>query len=219
MSSLRQSFEAEGIEVIGADEHIIEPDCVVDEEMLDNMQLDDGVGAVVIGLDTSFTHQKLLLACQYILQNGVPLIATNGDRGTLIKGKIYPGAGSSLAAVLRACNLKKGARHDSCSKDEPGTFDLIGKPNPFAIDLIKKEHGLSADSRSLMIGDNPNTDIVFGKAAGIDQCLVLSGVVRSVEDFEENWLPENPTEYDPTYIMDLVGTFARANTLNVNDTE
>ena len=55
-----------------------------------------------------------------------------------------------------------------------------------------------------MIGDRPNTDILFGKAAGIDQCLVLSGVVHSVEDFEQNWLPEDPN-YDPTWIMQQVG--------------
>jgi len=89
--------------------------------------------------------------------------------------------------------------------EEPGTFDLIGKPNPFTIDLIKEEHGLSSDSRAVMIGDRPNTDILFGKAGGLDQCLVLSGVVRGIEDFKEKWLPENPTGYKPTYIMQMVG--------------
>jgi len=126
----------------------------------------------------------------------------------MTKGRLYPGAGSSLSAVLTACNLKKGSNHSSSSKDEPGTFDLIGKPNPFAIELVKEEHGLDPNSRSLMIGDRPNTDIAFGKAAGIDQCLVLSGCVHSMDDFECNWLTENPTDYDPTYIMDLVGTFS-----------
>ena len=116
----------------------------------------------------SFTHQKLLLASLYIREMGVPLIATNDDRGTMTKGRLYPGAGSTLSSLLSACDLRKGERVDSCSRDEPGTFDLIGKPNPFAIELIKKEHGLGAESRSIMIGDRPNTDIAFGKAAGID---------------------------------------------------
>ena len=84
---------------------------------------------------------------------------------------------------------------------------MIGKPNPFTYELIKDEHNFSANSRSLMIGDRPNTDIAFGKAIGIDQCLVLSGVVRSLDDFEENWLTENQADYDPSYIMDMIGTF------------
>ena len=62
-----------------------------------------------------------------------------------------------------------------------------------------------------MVGDRPNTDISFGKAAGIDQCLVMSGVVKSLEEFETEWLNEDTVaEYDPTYIMDMVGTFTAA---------
>lgn len=117
---------------------------------------------------------------------------------------VFPGAGTFLETLLTGCNLRKGSTASSTSRDEPGTFDLIGKPNPFMIDLIKEEHSLAAGSRSVMIGDRPNTDIMFGKEAGIDQCLVLSGVVASVDEFERKWLPENAT-YDPTWIMHQVG--------------
>ena len=55
-----------------------------------------------------------------------------------------------------------------------------------------------------MIGDNPTTDIKFGKAGGIDQCLVLSGVVHNMDDFETNWLTKDP-DFDPTWIMQMVG--------------
>lgn len=31
-----------------------------------------------------------------------------------------------------------------------------------------------------MIGDRPDTDIAFGNAAGVDTCLVMTGVVKNV---------------------------------------
>ena len=56
MKSVRDSLEGEGIEVIGADQHIFPPDVEVSETEFDNYQLDPDVGAVVFGLDMSFTH-------------------------------------------------------------------------------------------------------------------------------------------------------------------
>ena len=96
----------------------------------------------------------------------MPLIATNDDSRMKVGQRFYPDSGPTLQAILTACNLSAGQ------------FDLVGKPNPFAFEVIREEHGLSSD-RTLMIGDRPNTDIVFGKAAGVDQCLVFSGVVKS----------------------------------------
>ena len=202
-SSIRQALEDEGIEVIGADQHVLDPSEIVTEDKYDKLELDPGIKAVVYGLDFSFTHQKMCLACLYIREQKVPLIVTNDDRGVKIRNKLFPGAGTILQSILTGCDLHK-ANISGSTSDEPGTFELIGKPNPFMIDLIKEEHQLPEESRSVMIGDRPNTDILFGKAAGIDQCLVLSGVVHSVEDFEQNWLPEDPN-YDPTWIMQQVG--------------
>ena len=71
------------------------------------------------------------------------------------------------------------------------------------IDLVRAEHELPVESRSIMIGDRPNTDILFGKAGDIDTCLVLSGVVASLDAFESDWLPEDP-DYDPTFWMHQV---------------
>lgn len=105
---------------------------------------------------------------------------------------------------MTACNLSKGSHLRSTSKDEPGTIDVVGKPNPFAIDLIKEEHGIVDNSRAIMIGDRPNTDVLFGKAGQLDQCLVMSGVVRGFDDFKENWLVEN-ADYWPTHFMQMVG--------------
>ena len=89
----------------------------------------------------------------------MPLIVTNDDECFTVNGKMYPGAGSCLQAMLAACKLRKGSTPSSMSKDEPGTFDLIGKPNPFTIEVIREEHEFEAGSRTIMIGDRPNTDI------------------------------------------------------------
>ena len=55
-----------------------------------------------------------------------------------------------------------------------------------------------------MIGDNPSTDILFGKHAGVDQCLVLTGVVRSVEELQGKFLAESES-YRPTWVMNMLG--------------
>ena len=145
-----------------------------------------------------------MLASLYLNELKVPLIVTNNDSTALIRGRYFPGAGAILQSITTACNLKTGSHVRSTSKEEPGTYDIIGKPNPFTIDLIKEEHGLADDTRAIMIGDRPNTDVLFGKAGNLDQCLVMSGVVRGLDDFRNNWLADHP-EYAPTYVMQMVG--------------
>ncbi len=88
------------------------------------------------GIDFSFGHAKLCLASLYLNELKVPLIASNDDATALIHGRYMPGAGCVLQSILAATNLKKGSNPSSTSKSEPGTFDLIGKPNPFTISLI-----------------------------------------------------------------------------------
>ena len=82
----------------------------------------------------------MCLACLYIRENSAPFIVSNDDRGVRIGDKVFPGAGSCLQSILTGAGLRKGSTASSTSRDEPGTFDLIGKPNPFMINLIKEEH-------------------------------------------------------------------------------
>ena len=56
MRSVRESLETQGIQVIGADQEILPGDVEVDETTYDNMEIDRDVGAVVYGIDFSFTH-------------------------------------------------------------------------------------------------------------------------------------------------------------------
>jgi ribonucleotide monophosphatase NagD (HAD superfamily) len=54
-----------------------------------------------------------------------------------------------------------------------------------------------------MIGDRPDTDILLGTNAGIDKCLVLTGVVES-EDQIQSWT-ERDERFTPTYVMRSTG--------------
>ena len=54
-----------------------------------------------------------------------------------------------------------------------------------------------------MIGDRADTDIALGNNAGIDSCLVLTGVTRN-EDEAKEWI-ERDQSFQPTHILDSFG--------------
>ena len=56
---------------------------------------------------------------------------------------------------------------------------VIGKPNPWVIELIRKERGCDDKSKMIMIGDRMDTDMLLANRAGVDGCLVLTGVTSS----------------------------------------
>ena len=109
-----------------------------------------------------------------------------------------PGNGMIIASI--ESGLKK-----------PGSDELIcdkintGKPNKVAVDLIRGQHNIPESElpRMIMFGDRANTDVAMGNNAGIDSCLVLTGVVKS-EDEASQWVAQNEI-YRPTYLMQSFG--------------
>jgi ribonucleotide monophosphatase NagD (HAD superfamily) len=67
---------------------------------------------------------------------------------------------------------------------------VVGKPNPFIIDLALNRLGLSRDD-VLIVGDTFETDVVAGLAAGIRTALVLTGNTKLAP----------PGQYRPTVIV------------------
>ena len=80
-------------------------------------------------------------------------------------------------------------------------FVNTGKPSRNIIDLIVKENDIKDRSKVIMVGDRPDTDMELGRNSEIDCCLVMTGVVRSPEDFKENW----SHKYQATYLMQSFG--------------
>ena len=55
----------------------------------------------------------------------------------------------------------------------------------------------------IMIGDRADTDIALGNNAGIDTCLVLSGVVRNEQECKD-WAEQSDV-FKPTWVLDSFG--------------
>lgn len=55
----------------------------------------------------------------------------------------------------------------------------------------------------IMFGDRPNTDVSLANNAGIDSCLVLSGVATNMDEAAE-WASKDAS-FKPTYVMQSFG--------------
>lgn len=133
--------------------------------------------AVIAGLDRSFTYQKLRLASHFIRQ-GKPFIGTNPDRTLPTPEGFIPGAGSILAAIEAATDVKP---------------EIAGKPSPRMYQIALERLAVPAE-QTLVIGDRPETDITGGQQLGCRTALVLSGVTNSSQ--AQAWKPA------PDFIFD-----------------
>jgi len=142
MNSIRKELELQGIEHEGGEDDpgwgsASDP---MKMEEFETYPLDPKVQAVVVGLDTQFTYGKLSIASLYINTGGARFIATNDDAFDMVNGRLQPGAGAMVSAIQYTLDQTKLGR-DRC------TPQVLGKPNPYAIELICKEHNITDRSR------------------------------------------------------------------------
>jgi 4-nitrophenyl phosphatase len=128
------------------------------------------VVAVVTGMDRFVSYQKLRRATLHI-RAGVPFYGTNPDRTFPTPAGLVPGAGSILAAIEAATDVKP---------------IIIGKPQTAMMRMALEKLGTTPEE-SLVVGDRLETDIAAGQAAGCKTALVLSGV--STREQAENFQP------------------------------
>lgn len=115
--------------------------------------------AVVVGLDLTFTYDKLKAANQAI-RSGARFIATNADTTLPTENGLVPGAGSIVAAVATASGVLPV---------------VIGKPETPMLEMAMVRLGTRPEE-TVMVGDRLDTDVLAGERAGMPTVLVLSGV-------------------------------------------
>ncbi len=118
---------------------------------------------VVLSWDRDFGYRKLSDALTAAL-NGARLVATNPDVSCPVAGGGYLPDCGAIAAAVEACSGRK--------------VELFaGKPHRLLADIALQCLEVRAD-QCLMVGDRPETDIVFGHNAGMGTALVLTGAGR-----------------------------------------
>lgn len=115
--------------------------------------------AVIVGLDPHVDYARLSAAMSAVA-GGARLIATNADARYPTPAGFLPGAGSIVAAVATATGT---------------TPEVIGKPAPAMFSATIEASGVPT-SETVVIGDNPDADIVGAHRAGCAAILVLTGV-------------------------------------------
>lgn len=114
------------------------------------------VSAVVVGLDPFFSYEKIVMALKAI-DNGAKLIVANTDSSYPVgNGFRLPGCGAMVAAIVAVTGRAPDFH--------------VGKPNAFMLDLICRDHGLSAGD-ICMIGDMPESDIAAADVFGCQSIL------------------------------------------------
>ena len=115
--------------------------------------------AVIVGLDPNVDYARLSTAMSAVA-DGARLIATNADARYPTPAGFLPGAGSIVAALATATAT---------------TPEVIGKPAPAMFSATIEASGVPA-SETVVVGDNPDADIVGAHRAGCAAILVLTGV-------------------------------------------
>jgi NagD protein len=113
---------------------------------------------VVVGEGRAVTYEMVETAVRMVL-GGAKLIATNLDPNCPTQAGLRPGCGAIVAMLETAT----GRRAFS-----------VGKPSAVMMRAARKELGLDA-SRTTIIGDTMDTDILGGVQLGYRTILVLSG--------------------------------------------
>ncbi|MGH2428386.1 MAG: HAD-IIA family hydrolase [Candidatus Limnocylindria bacterium] len=125
----------------------------------DGGPLQAGYDAVLAGLDPAFDYRRLAAASSAV-RAGAAFVATNADERYPTPAGFLPGAGAIVAAISAASGVSPL---------------IIGKPQPQMF-LATAEAAAVAPSEAVVVGDNPDADVVAARRAGMASILVLTGV-------------------------------------------
>lgn len=146
------------------------------------------VDAVVVGLDTDLTYERLRLACDAVGRKGASLIALHRNRLLVdARGRCAPSVGAIVEAIAYATQV------------EPV---LIGKPSPAYFRQALDDIALPSAS-VMVVSDDPLSDLVGAKRMGMQAAFVLSGKYP-----EPSVIDSVPVSERPDVVANTIGDLA-----------
>jgi len=140
------------------------------------------VQAVLVGLDQRLNYNKLKLALSYLMKNDAQLLALHANKlFTDEDGKLAP----SVGAVVKALEYSSGKK-----------ANVLGKPSQLFYQRVIRKLKLSPE-QTMMISDDPLSDLPGAKRMGMKTCFVLSGKYT-----DEKILEKIEGKFQPDFIYD-----------------
>ena len=125
------------------------------------------VDAVIVGMDRSFSYEKLSSGLRFCLK-GADFIGTNPDPQFPTPKGYFPGAGSMIGALQSALGYPP--------------LKICGKPDPLMALIMLERFNLKAE-KTIFIGDRVITDMNLALSAHMHPVLVKTGF--GAEEFEK----------------------------------
>ncbi|CAG9321531.1 unnamed protein product [Blepharisma stoltei] len=131
-------------------------------KLLEKINSDKDVGAVVVSFDEAFTFQKLTLSALLLERPDIMFIVTSLEPYSIVDGKKYPGVSPLIASISKVSGRKP---------------DLVTcRPNPIMFHMLKENYPEIDPHRTCMVGDSITKDLKFANNSGILSMLTLSGI-------------------------------------------
>lgn len=146
---LKEELKSNGFEILLSEDH--------SQVSIEEVPLIDGIDAVVVSIDHQFNTFKAGLATRYVIEKKTNFYSVGGDRRFKENGPFYPGS-FTLATSIETPSFKSPV--------------IIGKPN---VDNVKLAFDFTKYQDIIVIGDNVDTDIEFGRKIGAKTYLVMTG--------------------------------------------
>lgn len=156
---------------------------------------DADVDAVVVGLDTDLTYQRLQMACEAIVSRRAALLALHHNRLYYNDaGRPAPSVGALAAAIEYATQAEAV---------------VIGKPSPAYFQQALDELGVPPGD-VLVVSDDPYSDLAGAKRMGMRAAFVLSGKYG-----DESVLAQVSASERPDLIAPRIGDLLTRKTLEL----